>query len=451
MFFELDKEEYKEYSEEAVEKLRKYIQINTCERNGNVESGMSFLTSILDEEGIEYTILMSPNKKKSILAKIKGKNEEKKSLVLLNHIDVVPANIEEWDFNPYGGEVINDYITGRGAIDMKSMCIIQLISLVYLTRKKIVPERTIYFLAVPDEELGGIEGTKFVVKNYLKVINPQIVLDEGGWGSQKHYNNPVFFVAYGQKRGVFLKIVAHGKAGHGAQPHVENANNRLIKALNKIRRSRYPISDDKEIWGNIKDIMYERNKIDYFLALNYKIPGFKVLLEKRYRNDKFISSLFRDTITTTVIKSGNENNVIPKVASAVLDCRIMPNKTVEELIDWLKKIIQDTNVEVSILKELKEAKKTEGDIEFVNVLKKVLGANYKNARVIPYLTPLGTDVKYFREHNVSGLGLFPGILEEEDLNTMHGINEKISLKTYKKACKAMMEIVYNYCIKKELS
>lgn len=445
---QLDSSIYESIQKEAIEKLIKYIQLDTSEKTGNVDLGVSFIEKILKDENIAYRVIVSNGGKKSILAHIRGDGTLKKSLVLLNHIDVVPANHTEWHFEPYGGAIIDNYICGRGSIDMKSMGIAELMSLLYIKRNQIKLKRDIYFLAVSDEEMGGIEGSKYVVDHYLSEINPQVVLDEGGWGSNvMGKNGPVFLVACGQKKGVFLKLKVSGTAGHASQPHKDNANDILIKALYKISNAKYPPCKDKELWKPIQLILRERNRLDYLLSLCYRFPGIKNILSRRLQNDKFLNSMIRNTITTTVIRSGKENNVIPGSAEAVLDCRITPNQTISEVLLWVNKIINDKRVEIHILKELKEASVSPYHTEFMSTINEVIQMNYKGGHLIPYITPLGTDAKYFREHGVEGVGLFPGILEEEDLNTMHGINEKLHIDVFKKSYKCIMEIVLKYCAK----
>lgn len=444
--YKLDINQTKELTDEAVKHLSNYIKIDTSNPPGNTDAGLEYFKNIFESEGIEYKIYTSKSNKKSILAWIKSDGSKGKPLLLLNHIDVVPANSEDWSFEPFSGDIKNGYILGRGALDMKEIGIAQLMCVLKVKRENIHLKRDLMFLAVPDEETGGLEGTKYVVDNYFQDIEPAVVLDEGGFGTKcLTKSKPVFFVSCGQKKGVWLRIRAHGQAGHGSQPHKENPNDILIKALNRVIENPYPVDLNEDIWYALKRLGKERSWLQGWIVSMYRWPFIGGLLGRYFQRYEFFNALVRNTLTITMLEAGSKVNMIPTTAEATIDCRVLPHVKVEDVLNRLKRIINDSRVEIEIIKNLREAATSSFHSEFLSILNYVLKDNFKDSIILPYITPVGTDAKYFRERNVEGYGIFPIFVDDKDLKTFHGNDEKILIDNFSQGCKITYELVINYC------
>ena len=163
----------------AVSLLRQFLRINTTNPPGNEEEGILFLEAVLKGAGISSAIYRSAPKRANLLARIKGKRDGK-PIILLSHVDVVAAREDEWDTDPFGGEIRDGFIYGRGAIDMKSQTICQLLAFKALREKGTVPERDILFLATGDEEVGGKFGAEYMVREVSELRDASFVLSEGG-------------------------------------------------------------------------------------------------------------------------------------------------------------------------------------------------------------------------------------------------------------------------------
>ncbi len=402
------------YYELARGYLLDYIKINTSNPPGNIEEAICFWKQIYEKENIRYEIYEHENGKKSICGFITDSAMNEKRVVLLNHMDVVPADEIKWNHPPFSGEADDQYIYGRGTIDMKGLAIVQFAVALYIRKSGFAMKRDLCILSVPDEETGGFFGAKFVVQKYLSNLNPFVVLDEGTFAIRKENIN--FFISYSQKKTLWLKICAFGKEGHGACPTQDNANNIIIRALEKLCRN--PFYNGIELSGDIHSDV----KMEYGLE----------------------NILTHNTISITSILSQSEPNVKPKYAEAVLDCRLMPDTDVGEFIEQLGHEFDDERIKIQVIKRTNQVSYSKTDHEIIGFIKNAITKHVSNANVKTIVTPVGTDSKYFRDAGVDSYGFFPIILTLEELNLMHGTDEKLSLHNLKIAIDIYKDVLCNY-------
>ncbi|MDM8554685.1 M20/M25/M40 family metallo-hydrolase [Desulfococcaceae bacterium HSG7] len=209
---------------ESIELLSRYRKIDTANQPGNEARGVDFFTEILDREEISYKIYEPSPGRCSLRAVIPG-TDEKGPVILLNHIDVVPAKADQWSSNPFGGEVKNGYIHGRGALDMKGQGIMEFLAFLEIWRKRLSQVRDIIFLAVADEETDGTCGVRHLVEKHPDDFNADLVLNEGGYLTNELLpNRQVFMVSTAEKGACWLRLKISGPPGHGSLPHGNNAS-----------------------------------------------------------------------------------------------------------------------------------------------------------------------------------------------------------------------------------
>lgn len=440
----INKDAVEELFIESKEILRKYIQINTINPPGDVNEAIAFLESIFRKENIEYKIYDCPSGKKAIAGFMRG--EKKNSLLLLNHMDVVPADEDKWEFDAFSGKERNGYIEGRGTLDMKGLGVAELMALIFYKRQSVVPKKTVVFLAVPDEEAGGKEGAKYIVDNYWDDLSPEGVLDEGGFGTMDiNKKFPVFFVACGQKKGIWLQIKAQGKTGHASQPSQDNPNDILIKALYKIITHPECPTGDKILWNTIIQVSRLRGWIYYLVTKLYKIKFIRIGIGKYLHKIKFFNAIIKNTETISVIKSGIKVNVIPEEAEALVDCRVLPKDDYHDVVRRLEKLVDDKRVKFNVIKEMEQSDISDHQTTLFKSIQKSICSYYKDAKVLPYITPVGTDAKYFREKGVNSYGIYPIVISQMEFESFHGNNEKVSIEEYKKCCDILIDVVNGYC------
>jgi acetylornithine deacetylase/succinyl-diaminopimelate desuccinylase-like protein len=404
---------------EALDTLQRYIRINTTVPPGDVIKAADLLTSILEREGIPVQRFNSGEGRSIVVARLKGSGPSK-PILLLNHMDVVPADASRWSRDPFGAEIADGKIWGRGALDMKGPGVAQLYAFLTLKRQKVALDRDIIFMAVPDEELGGGLGAAWMRTNHFKELDPEYILDEGGVGSRDLFSpgKLVFGVSVAEKKILWLKLIAEGVAGHGSQPHDQNPNDRLIKALNRMLSEPLP-STPFSVIGTLKARVGP-------LASN-----------------KFNNAIQHSTISVTSLRSGvgepPKVNVIPSIAEATIDCRVLPGVGKDA---WLKEIARrlgDPGIKIEVTYESPDPVVTTVDSPFYRALEASVKKRHPDAIVTPMIVPYGTDGNGFRPLGVKTYGFTPAILPAEAVASMHGDAEFLPVD----ALGSAIQIIYD--------
>jgi acetylornithine deacetylase/succinyl-diaminopimelate desuccinylase-like protein len=428
--------------QEAVSLLNEYLRVDTTNPPGNEIKAAQFFKDIFDREGIEAQIIEAAPGRGNIYARLKG-DGSKKAIVLMNHMDVVPADRRYWSVDPFGGVVKDGYIWGRGALDMKGMGIVELMAMLALKRQGIPLKSDIIFLGVADEEAGGAMGAGFMVKEHFDLLkNAGIVLNEfnfiavGDDGKVRYYG-----VEAAQKTPLWLKLTATGTPGHGSVPRSDSAVNKLIAALHRIANYQTPLKVEPVVQTFYVDTADlepsgERRQRLKDLKASLQDPAFAAEFTKNLRANAEV----RNTISITVLEGSNKVNVIPPQASAQLDVRLLPSENPQQFINELRKVIGDESINIEpILSFAPSASPT--DSEFFKALQEVANNHDPGARVTTPLVVGFTDCHYFREKGIPCYGFMPFKLTEKEAALLHGNDERLSVDNVKFGTRVMYEIV----------
>ncbi len=422
----------------AVNLLSEFIRIDTTNPPGNEEDAVLFLDGYFDKAGIPTEIFHVAPKRANLLARIPGKNKGK-PVVLLSHIDVVPAKAEEWEVPPFSGEVRDGFIYGRGAIDMKSQTICQLLAFAQLQKEGAKPERDIIYLATCDEEVGGQHGVEYMLKNVDELRNASFVLSEGGCivdeNGRLHAQ-----VSVAEKKLSQFMIRAKGTGGHGSMPHKNSANEKVLNAAHAIMSYQWPFKPTSIVSTYLNGIL-KGEKVKGFTFTSLK----QTLGNKQFRdfveNNPVYNALLRNTVTPTILKGGEKINVIPAESSISFDARLLPT---ESHSNFFKKIerLAGKDVEVIPVGTGKSNPLSSGyNTPYFRGIKKVVNTLMGPVPVLPFLTTGATDLRYFRNLGIPAYGFFPITLPNEELFRMHGKDERISVAALKQGLVGMYEIV----------
>ena len=422
----------------AVNLLSEFIRIDTTNPPGNEEDAVLFLDGYFDKAGIPTEIFHVAPKRANLLARIPGKNKGK-PVVLLSHIDVVPAKAEEWEVPPFSGKVRDGFIYGRGAIDMKSQTICQLLAFAQLQKEGAKPERDIIYLATCDEEVGGQHGVEYMLKNVDELRNASFVLSEGGCivdeNGRLHAQ-----VSVAEKKLSQFMIRAKGTGGHGSMPHKNSANEKVLNAAQAIMSYPWPFKPTSIVSTYLNGILKgEKVKGFTFNSLKQTLGNkqFKDFVE----NNPVYNALLRNTVTPTILKGGEKINVIPAESSISFDARLLPT---ESHSNFFKKIerLAGKDVEVIPVGTGKSNPLSSGyNTPYFRGIKKVVNTLMGPVPVLPFLTTGATDLRYFRNLGIPAYGFFPITLPNEELFRMHGKDERISVAALKQGLIGMYEIV----------
>jgi len=408
--------------DEAARLLQEYVRIDTSNPPGDTRKAADFLAGIFEREGIPITRYESEPGKAIIYARLKATVNPPagKAVVLLHHMDVVPADRSQWKLDPFAGTIDGDTLWGRGAFDMKGLGIAHLLAFLKLKRDRVPLNRDVILLAEPDEEVGGALGARWMIANHWAELDPEYVIDEGGFGSRDLFapGKLVYGIAVAEKKIVWLKVRAEGIAGHGSQPHDQNPNDRLVKALQRLLNAPMPSGE--------------------FSVLNTMQTRVG-----RFADNKFTNAIQHSTIAVTWMRSGVGDppkiNVIPSVAEAGLDCRVLPGITREAWIAEVRRRLGDPSLKIELINESDDPLVSEPNTPLYRNLETALSRLHPEAVVTPMLIPYGTDSNAFRPRGVKSYGIFPAIVAAEAIASMHGDAERVPLSGVREAAQIFFE------------
>ena len=435
--------DWKGVRDEAAAILRNYIRINTTNPPGNEMEAARYLEGILHREGIAATIYEPVLGRANLMAVVPGKTEEN-SLVLLNHMDVVPVEEDKWDLDPFGGIVKEGYIYGRGAIDMKGKGVAELMAMLLLKRHRVPLKRDVIFLATADEETGGRWGVKWMLEQEPRLQEAACVLNEGGCilirenGALDHYE-----IATAQKVVAQFTVKATGKTGHGSMPHGDSANAKLIRALNRLVEWETPfiiIPLVKHYFANLAKVRSPEEVKGYHdIEEALRDPAFA----KAFTVNRQYNAMVRNTLTPTILKAGQKINVIPSMATAAFDCRILPGTSSKDFFAQLQKVIGDEEIAIVSVPDFESNALPPSPIdnELYEAIEQVAQQKDPGCMVTPFLITGATDSRFFREIGVPCYDFSPFRLRQEDVKLVHGHNERISIDNLGFASEVIFEIV----------
>ena len=424
---------------EAGELLSHSVQIDTTNPPGNELAAANFWKQRLAQEGLEAQVFESQPGRGVVYARLKGSGE-KKALVLLHHLDVVPAVKADWEFDPFSGVIRDGYVYGRGAIDCKGVAAVQFMTLALLKRLGLPLKRDIIFLGTADEEEGGRQGAGWFVENHADLIaDAEFLLTEGG-GIRVRDGKRTYDVDIAEKAPCWIQLEANGPAGHGSRPLPETAVTRLIRALDKIvhHETRVKVVPAVQAYFTALAAKEEPAKAEQYRNLEKALsdPGFR----KEFLGNPTYNALVRNTISPTVLEGSNKTNVIPAHARAQLDCRLLPGEDPQRFVASLEKVVGDPEVRFSILLNFPPLA-SEADTELFRAIRSVAERHDPQAPVVPAVLGGFTDSHYFRQKGIVSYG-FTGIaLTEEDGRRVHGTNERMPLASLREGTQVMFELM----------
>jgi acetylornithine deacetylase/succinyl-diaminopimelate desuccinylase-like protein len=305
-----------------------------------------------------------------------------------------------------------------------------------LKRERVPLARDVILLAEPDEEVGGTLGARWMLANHYAEIDPEYVIDEGGFGSRDLFaaGKLVYGISVAEKKIVWLKLRAEGVAGHGSQPHDQNPNDRLVRALGRVLADQ---GDPERV---------ARPQPDARRPAQGRPPSVLDIMKARvgtFAPNKFTNAIQHSTIALTWFRSGVGDppkiNVIPSVAEAGLDCRVLPGTTRDEWIAEVRRRLGDPAITIELINESDDPIVTSHDTPLYRNIEAAIMRRHPEAIVTPMLIPYGTDSNAFRPRGVSSYGIFPAILSGDTVASMHGDGERVPLDGVREAAEIFFD------------
>ena len=425
------------WTEQATEWLSDFIRVDTVNPPGNESLACEWLGRILDAEGIPYQTYDPGNGRTSLVARLAGDGSRGKAVILLSHTDVVPFERDQWTVDPLGGEVRDGFVWGRGALDMKSQGIIELITFLLHRRHNLPLTRDLVYMAVADEEAGSASGVEFLDREHPELLDCDYVINEGGGGSTEALGieRNTINIGVSEKGPLWLTLRAHGRPGHGSVPHDDNAADHLVNALHRVLS-----------WQ--RDYIVTPEVQDYFDQLHaagilQEAPTARVLQQLAEENPR-LKSIQMNSISLTTLTAGVKHNVIPAMAEATLDCRLVPGYDAEQFIAELIEVIDDPRIEIERV-FVASTPTTSQNTELYEIMTRESKRILEDALVLPSVSSGFTDSRVFRRRGVAAYGFVPTITGPSEQGRVHGNDERISIENLRIGMQIMHHVVRGIC------
>lgn len=424
-------EKFEPNEAELSQTLSELLQTKTI-RNDEILAA-EIIMKVLEQEGIPYRIIHkqdAPNRV-NLIAELKGE-EPKGGIILLNHLDVVEVNEKEWDVPPFSGLEKDGYVYGRGAVDMKGMAVMELYAFLQVKRSGMKLKRNLMYLAVSDEETGADYGAKFLVREHKEIFDGyEYVINEGGIGTENvaFEGTKAFNLQFAEKGVVWLKVISKGNSGHGSSPPTSYAAKQLLEYLLEVQQKEasFTLSEEtKKFFASLGS----KAKFPLSIILpRLSNPIIQKIAAGQVQENRHLRAMTSNTVSITGLKTEETGgyNVITDVAIATLDCRILPGETPENFTNRLKSYIGNRDITLEIFQTLTPSL---SGIEspFYHAIASAALHHVPDAVITPFLSPGATDSAFMREIGLKSYGLIPGLFLSEDIDGMHGKNERISKK-----------------------
>lgn len=436
-------------ADDAVRVLQEYVRVDTINPPGNETRGVAYLAKILDAAGIEYETAESAPGRGNIWARLEGGDEP--AILLLHHIDVVPADENHWTTDPLGGEIKEGYLYGRGTLDTKTSGVLHLQAFLALHADERPLKRDVIFMATADEEAGGHFGAGWLAKNRPELFEGVgIILNEGGSGAilgSEEAEDAAgggmisFEVEVTQKVPWWFRLVATDEPGHGSMPRATNSVTRLVHALAKIDDYEFeprivPAVD--EYFKAISPVVDEEWREPFLdIAAAVKQPGFLLRLQLE---NPFLHALTRNACSITMLEGSSKINVVPPSASAQLDCRLVPDEDPEAFIALLGSIINDPSIEIETIMGFTPAVSST-DTDVYRAIADVGKKHFPGSRINPVVLTGFTDSHFFRDMGITSYGFEATVIPTAEQGRVHGNDERISVENVKRGVRMTYEIL----------
>jgi acetylornithine deacetylase/succinyl-diaminopimelate desuccinylase-like protein len=439
--------------ERAGELLSEAIRTRTVNPPGNEALLARQLAARLGRAGIEHKIIATPSpdggpERAAVWGRLPGRSD-RPALVLLSHLDTVPANPEEWSVDPFAGEIWDGFVWGRGALDAKGVAVTHLLTLLELARADEPLERDLIFLATPEEETGGEIGAGWIASQHPELLeNVGFLLTEGGGiqaaGGLDASKPSVWGVSLTEKAPCWLELRAHGRAGHSSAPTQDAAVPRLIAALDRIRRVESPVRvlDEVAMMFAALDPLAAEWDREGFLDLARGLEEDEAF-RRRFLDSPSQNALVRNTISITVLEGAPKTNVAPAIARAQLDARLLPGESCDRFASTLESLIDEPSIEIEEILSF-PSRSSNADTPLYRAIEAVAAKQNAPSIVVPRMVGGFTDAHWFREMGIVAYGFVPRTLPMEEARRVHGIDERVSIDTLVRSIGLMIEIVKTF-------
>ncbi len=425
--------------------LSRAIQFDTTNPPGDERGLAAWLVQVLENEGVEARLIPLPgagSRRAAVWARVRGSGRAR-PLILLSHLDVVPAEAAGWTVDPFAGVVGGGYVVGRGALDSKGVTISHLLTLAALAAREEPLARDVILLATPDEETGGREGAALVVRDHHELLGgAEFLLTEGGGILPGSGGEPdIWGVAFTEKTPCWVELRARGVPGHGSTASEEASTPRLLRALRAIEGVEGGIRvvpEVAEMFAALAQLVPAADRRHYrelrgALALN---PAFR----ERFLADPGRAALVKNTAVVTMLSGSERINVMSAEARAGIDVRLLPGESCPDYVARVRQAIDDPEVSVTVALSF-EAAASPTHSPLMDAIARVAARRDPRGVALPRVITGFTDAHWFRELGIASYGFVPRRLRPVESRGIHGPNERVSIDNLATSVELLVEIL----------
>jgi acetylornithine deacetylase/succinyl-diaminopimelate desuccinylase-like protein len=426
---------------ETVEICRNLIRIDTSNYGSGDAKGerraAEYVAGLIEEVGVSTTVLESAPGRANVFARIEGTDPSADALLVHGHLDVVPAIAADWSVDPFGGEIRDGMIWGRGAVDMKDMDAMMISVLRHMVRTGDRPRRDIVFGFFADEEAGMVYGSHWIAEHHRGLFDgvTDAISEVGGY-SATIGGRRAYLLQTAEKGLMWLRLNAQGTAGHGSQINDDNPVTRLSRALANIGEHQWPIELTKTTRAFL-------DSVTELTGVEFDPQNPQRLLTELGSVARFVGATLQTTANPTMLEAGYKVNVIPGSAQAGLDVRYLPGQ--REIV--LEKLAELAGDGVSFEFESDDiALEVPFSGTVVDAMVDALHAEDPEAIVLPYMLSGGTDNKSLDPLGITGYGFVPLRLPDElDFPSMfHGVDERVPTDSLEFGSRVLHRLLTQY-------
>jgi acetylornithine deacetylase/succinyl-diaminopimelate desuccinylase-like protein len=415
----------------AVEHLQRLIRINTVNPPGNELAVARYLDDVLRAAGIETQLFEPTPGRAAFVARLRGSGA-RQPVVIMAHMDVVGVEPEQWTADPFGGEIRDGFVYGRGAIDDKGMLAANLVTMLLLKRHVVdaggTLARDVVFVANSDEEAGGTWGMKWLIDNHPELVRGEFALNEGG-RTRVVGGRPLYVAVQNtEKVSHVVTMTARGPGGHASIPLAGNAIVRLGRALAAIGAHREPAvltPTTREFFAQLgrrwPDPAERRAMLDVASGEPRRMRGGERVLARI----SVLDAVLRAGVSAAIVEGGIRSNVIPTDATATLNVRTLPGQSLDAVLARLRRAVADPLVSFEVTSRGDDAPASDFDSPMFQALRESVRDLDPSLLVVPYLSTGATDSAQLRAWGMQAFGVLPFPLAQEDEDRMHGNDERV--------------------------
>ena len=429
---------------DPVEMLQRLIRFDTTNPPGNERECVAYISNLLTEAGCDFTVVGSSPDRPNLIARLKGQGTAP-PLLLYGHVDVVTTADQTWQHPPFEGRLVDGYVWGRGALDMKSGIVMMLSAFLKAKTEGVHLPGDVILALVSDEEGGGDAGAKYLVENQAELFQGvRYAIGEFGGFSYEIGRQRFYPIMVAEKQICHLRATLRGPGGHGSMPHRDGAVGRMASFLRRLEQRRLPVHVTPVTRSMVETIS---SKLAWPQGM-----VFRQLLNPRMTNtvlglmgDKGASfePLLRNTANPTVIRAGEQINVAPSKVEVDLDGRLLPGYSPEDLISELV-AISGGELELEVIRH--DPGPSEPDMALFETLKDILRSVDSDGEPVPILLPGATDARFFSRLGIQTYGYLPMRLppDLEFSRLIHGPDERIPVDAITFGTEAIFQLMHRF-------